>query len=159
MNLFSEQTNNLRLLCSLLDPNIQSDEFEKIKNDIAEIVEDSYKSSDTDIEDLGDIIMIIDDMINKMWIDKDHCRKFYDLIKLRKQTKKLANKKYREGFDYIHENDIKNNIITSKIKNPDEKPREFWNVEECDQQYYELIIYVWKPSVLNLKELMANITK
>lgn len=151
-HLFANETEELRLINALISHDIEINEFDECCNDIDKLIESSYKNNSTDIEDMSDLIMGINLIIEKMWIDHTHAIKFYELLLLRKKAKKLAHKKFREGYDWYHREEIKLGTIKPIIKYQDEKPREFWNVESCAFQYGELVDYVWKPSVEKLKK-------
>jgi hypothetical protein len=152
-DLFSEETKQLQLIVNLVEPNIEFIEFVKVKNDIYNIITKSFKSVSNDIEDLGDQITLIDLLIQKLFISKENLIKFNSLVDLRLKAKKYANSKYREGYDWLYSEQIKKGFVEKKIKYTHEIPREFWNVEECEIQYFELIEHVWKPSTYELTKL------
>jgi hypothetical protein len=60
------------------------------------------------------------------------------ILQVRIQSKKLLKKKYR---DYKY------------------NERVFWNHEEAPQQYAKCLTYVWKPSVIEMKELIKKYRK
>lgn len=96
---------------------------------------ESYKSEDDDLEDLRDIIQIINISLEYAIINvniKDN--EIGNLFKTRISGKKKIKEKY---------NDVKN------------KNRMFWNYDECDEQYSDFIKYVWKPSLIKLKQLIS----
>lgn len=156
-DLFSENTKKINLISQSIDLLITTDEFDTKCKSIGELVVSSYESAYEDIEDLGDIIVCVDNLIKKLWIDKENFFKFIKLSSLRIQIKKLAHKKFREGYDYIYKDMIKSGHKKHKIKYLDEVPRKFANVEECETQYHELVKFVWEPSVLDMKEIIGRL--
>lgn len=155
-HLFADETKELKSLLALIDDNIEVEEFEESCKNIDDIIDKTYQNDSCDIEDLGDLIMLIDNKITQMFISKDNIQKYYDLILLRKKTKKLSNKKFREGFDFINGENISNGKIQKKIKYLDEKPRDYFNVNECEFQHKQLIRYVWIPGVEKLKSICSK---
>ncbi len=151
-HLFAKETEELRVICELISPDITDNEFDECCFDIENTINKSYKNESNDIEDMGDIIMGIDLIIKKMWTNKENVDKFFELLVLRKKAKKLSHKKFREGHDWYYHDKIEKGIMKPKIKYSDEKPRDFWNVEECVFQYMSLVKYVWEPSTKKIKE-------
>lgn len=133
--LFCDQVKNIKFELSLPFEDIS---FETIEENIVL----NYKSNDTDIEDMSDIIqmlnMYICEMLKKVDPHQKENRKVIIPIYNKLLAKKLANKKYREGAD--------------KCKYPDEQPREYFNSDECGFQYNELVKYIWKPSVTEIAD-------
>jgi hypothetical protein len=155
-NLFAGETNELKILLSLISINMDDNIFSEYCEDIDEIIQHSYQNDDTDIEDMGDLIMLLNNKIEQLFTDANMIEKFYNLVLLRKKAKKLSHKKFREGYEWIHKDEIKKGIIKSIIKYPDENARNFWNVEECEYQYNALLNYVWLPSSEKLKKFSSN---
>jgi hypothetical protein len=153
-HLFAEETKELQLVLSLVDVNITKDDFNETCDDIEKIINDSYKNNSTDIEDLSDVLYLLDKKIEQLFTSKNNVIKFNRLCELRKKTKKYANKKFREGHDWIYQECIKNGQMESKIKYPDEKPRDFLMVEEFAYQYDSLLKYYWYPGLEKLKEII-----
>lgn len=146
MNLFSNQTKKLYLTIQGLDHITLHDQYNEIIKEIDSIITESFDSNDEDIEDLGDIITILNETINRLWTNKENIKKYYDFILLRKKAKKLSNKKYRQGYNHLF----------GKSNYPNEYSREYWNVEDCEQQYRDLILYIWKPSSIEIKKIYHN---
>ena len=100
---------------------------------LTKAVDNIYGRDDYDIEDSSDIIQMINSIVMRIIIDDNFTvDQKRELLKIRIYSKKMAKKKYRD-FKY---ND-----------------RTFWNCEEAHQQYNELVKYVWKPSVAEIKKL------
>ncbi len=152
--LFAKETEELQLILSLIDENITENDFDEICDDMEKIIDNSYKNDSTDIEDLSDIMCLLNTKIDQLFTSKDNMIKFEKLCMLRKKTKKYANKKFREGHDWIYREEIKNNLVKAKIKYPDEKPRNFLLVEEFEFQYNSLLKYYWYPEVKKLKNMI-----
>lgn len=155
-HLFAEETKELNIILALITNDIEEGEFNEICDDMFKIIENCYKNNSTDIEDLGDILTLIDKKIEELITSKENFLKFEKLCALRKKIKKFANKKFREGHDWIHQKEILNNSLKSKIKYPDEKPRDYMLVEECEFQYSSLLEYHWFPGLEKLKNLMKK---
>lgn len=155
-NLFAEETKELKLLLDLIEIDIGAEDFDDCCKNIDEIIQQSYQNNSTDIEDLGDLIMLLDNKIEQMFLTSEKINKYHNLILLRKKVKKLAHKKFREGYDWIHKNKIDKGIVKSIIKYQDEIPRNYLNVEECEIQYHELVNFVWKPNVEKFKIKYLN---
>ena len=126
-----------------LDHTTLPDQYNEIKKEIKEIITGSFDSDDEDIEDLGDIITVLNEAINRLWTSKENIKKYYDFLLLRKKAKKLSNKKFRQGCNHLF----------GKSKYPNEISRVYWNVEECEQQYRELVLYIWQPSTVEIKKI------
>lgn len=155
-NLFAKETEELNLQLSLIDENIEQTEFDEFCDEVEEIIIKCYKNNSTDIEDLGDILHLIDKKITQLFTSRDNAIKFSKLGVLRKKVKKLANKKFREGHDWIFREQIEKKIIEPKIKYPDETPRDFLLVEEYNYQYNALVEYYWIPGLEKLKMLLKK---
>lgn len=153
-NIFAKETNKLQLLISLINKNTSENCFKDYCVEAVDIIKQCYQNDSTDIEDMTDLIILIDNQIQELFISEEHINKFNELIFLRKKVKKMAHKKFREGYDWVHSDEIAKENIKPIIKYPDEKPRNFWNVEECELQYYELCNYVWKQGLDKLKDLL-----
>lgn len=151
-NAFANETHELKLIKFIISPDMEKDEFDTYCKDIDKLIQSSYLSDDTDIEDIGDLIMLLNMIIDKMWIGEKQANEYYELLLLRKKAKKLAHKKFREGYDWIYRDEIKQKKVEPIIKYSDEKPRNYWNVHECVFQYNELVKYIWKPSTEKIKK-------
>lgn len=124
--LFSESCKRVNTILCMLQPETFEEELTKIKNQI----DISYESDDEDIEDLGDIIMLLNEYSEHMIKDLNFTNSHVaDMIVMRVYAKKLVKKKFR---------DVNN--------------RNFWNKDEAFFQYQELVIQ-WKESVNNLLSL------
>ncbi len=132
--LFSKNVKKIQaeFILESLDIDYDLNDFDKDCELIEKCIDDSFKSDDEDVEDLGDIIQITNIILNKIIPNKkftnDHIQK---ILYLRKKAKKMSNQKTR---------DAKNG-------------RKFWNNEEAVQQFCELCDHVWHPSVTTIKEL------
>ena len=102
--------------------------FDILLNKIKSIVNASYE----DVEDMGDIIMLLNEAMLKIIVNKNYTNKqVRDLLLTRLLAKKSLNKKYR---------DSKNGRI-------------YFNSIEAERQYMEHVLYVWKPSVTEIISL------
>lgn len=155
-HLFAKETEELQLILSLVKDDIGEEDFNETCNDIYKIIENCYKNNSTDVEDLGDILFLIDKKIEELFTSKENILKFYQLCEIRKKTKKFANKKFREGHDWIYKKEIAENLKEPKIKYDDEVPRDYMLVEECEFQYAELLKYYWYPGLEKLKSLIVK---
>lgn len=153
-HLFAKETEELHLILSLVKDDIDEEEFNKTCDNIIEVIENCYKNDSTDIEDLGDILSLIDKKINELFTSKDNILNFFQLCEIRKKIKKLANKKFREGHDWIYQKKIADNLVKPKIKYDDEVPRDYMSVKECEFQYTQLLKYYWYPGLEKLKSLI-----
>ena len=151
---FANETKELKLLLSLIEPDINKDDLDDCYKDIEDIIIQSYQNEHTDIEDLDDLIVLLDNFIIKMFRTKENIDKYYELVLLRKKVKKFAHKKFREGYDWIYKKNIEEGTIKSKIKYPDEKPRDFFNVDECEFQYINLVEHTWIPNTEKIKDII-----
>lgn len=156
-NAFANETHELKLIKFIIGPDMEKDEFDTYCKDIDKLIQSSYLSDDTDIEDIGDLIMLLNMIIDKMWIGEKQALEYYELLLLRKKAKKLAHKKFREGYDWIYRDEIKQKKVEPIIKYSDEKPRNYWNVHECVFQYNELVKYIWKPSTEKIFSNYINV--
>lgn len=119
-----------------MSPNtITEKEFVEYLERIEKCIRDCYNSNNIDIEDMGDmgdIFRVCDIIMYILWTSKENYQKYYDIILLRKLTKKLAHKKFREAHDFYFKEEIEQGKREKIIKYPDEKPRDIFNVEECE---------------------------
>lgn len=152
-HLFAKETEDLQLILSLVRDDIGENDFNETCDDICKIIEKCYKNNSTDVEDLGDILSLIDKKIEELFTSKENILKFFQLCEIRKKIKKLANKKFREGHDWIYKKEIADNLKKPKIKY-DEVPRDYMLVEECEFQYAQLLKYYWHPGLEKLKSLI-----
>ena len=155
-NLFSEETKQLHLIRLEINDQVSTEKFNELIKEIDEGVMNSYKSDDDDIEDLGDMFNIIDDILYKLWTSRENYEKYYDIIFSRKKAKKLAHKKLRESHDFLYKDEIANGTIDKKITYPDETPRDIFNVHECVYQYSAFLEYNWCPSLEKIKKFTAD---
>lgn len=135
---------------------IEKNRFEENLKEFEEISTDSYNTNDEDIEDLGDILMLCNQVMFHILTNKTNLDKYYNIILTRKSIKKLINKKFREVHDFVYSNQINNKKIDRKTK-PDETPREIWNCYECEYQYASISRYIWQPSTDKLKQVTESI--
>lgn len=121
---FSQTCKDIHFLLQL-EP-FSNDLVAKIKNHI----DKSYASDDEDIEDLGDIIMLLNQHTERMIKDLTNYTNSHvaEMIVLRVYAKKSVKTKFRD-FKY--------------------KGRKFWNDDEAFFQYQELVKQ-WKESVNSL---------
>ena len=170
-NLFSESTIKLKTLTDSMDPSMELELFNKLVQSIDKVLLDGYKSDDEDIEDMGDLIQLLNLLIDKMWINKELANKYFELLPLRKRAKKLTNKKYREGALYLgikksmvpsgninsrsHSGNINSRSHSGNINSrshSEEKPRKYFNVTQCLYQYEEIYKFVWVESTEEIKQ-------
>lgn len=161
-NLFSENTK----ICFLLrdeiikvfkeKKDIDEEKFEKYLKEFEEIAQDSYKTNDEDIEDLGDILKLCNEVMFCLITDKTSLEKYYDIVLTRKGIKKLINKKFREAHDFLYSAEISEGKEDKKTK-PDEIPREIWNCHECEYQYAAISRYIWQPTTNKLKQITDSV--
>ena len=131
---------------------IEENKFEKYLKEFEEIAQDSYKTNDEDIEDLGDILTLCNQVVFHLITDKASLEKYYEIVLTRKSIKKLINKKFREAHDFLYSVEISEGKEDKKTK-PDETPREIWNCHECEYQYAAISRYIWKPSTNKLNQI------
>jgi len=155
-HLFAKETEELQLILSLVKCDIEEGDFNETCDDLCEIIENCYKNNSTDVEDLGDILSLIDKKIEELFTSKENILKFEKLCEIRKKIKKFANKKFREGHDWIYKKEITNNLREPKIKYDNEVPRDYMLVEECEFQYTQLLKYHWYPGLEKLKSLIVK---
>jgi len=155
-NLFSEETKQLHLIRLQINDEVSIEEFNELIKEIDEGVMNSYKSDNDDIEDLGDMFGIIDDIMYKLWTSQENFAKYYDIIFSRKKAKKLAHKKLREAHDFLYKDEIANGIVEKKITYSDEVPRDIFNVHECVYQYSAFLEYTWYPSLEKIKKFSVD---
>ena len=140
--LFCDQIISLKVLQF---PEIFKSDYYDLKNFdndclvVKNTIKNLYESNDEDIEDFTDLIIIINNacfsiMRNKIF----NYEQIIKFSKLRIYAKKMVKKKYR---DYKYNNRI------------------FFNNDLAHQQYFELVEYIWKPSVQKYIELALNYTK
>lgn len=157
-NIFAKETIKIKNILDLItDDKINKNDFDKYCVSIEAIIFESYKNNSNDIEDLSDLIMLFDIKIEELFTSKENVDKFFNLVILRKKTKKLANKKFREGYDWIYKDQIQQNIIKSKIKYSDEQPRDYLMVENCEFQYSELVNHIWKNGLEKHKIILEKL--
>jgi hypothetical protein len=130
-HLFSTNTKILKLNQLISDPHeFDISEFDEELKDANTTVEDCYKSNDEDIEDLYDLLSLINMSLDKIIVNKKYSDDQLQLMMdLRRKTKKLCNKKYRDAKD---------------------DNRKFWNAEEYAWQHSGGSQYIWKPSVTKI---------
>jgi hypothetical protein len=127
-HLFCESVKALRIVLQDIDK-----DFDAHIIKIAAIVDGSYANKDEDVEDLGDIVMLLGESSKTIIADLQYTdEQVSEIIKVRKYAKKQLNKKYREGRDNV---------------------RSYWQCEDARQQYIEHVTYVWKPCVSEIVEL------
>ncbi len=153
----SKTSNKLKNICDSVSNNITEKEFDNLYIKINGCIYESYNSDDEDIEDLGDIVIILNEFIKKMWTNKNNLIKFIELIGLKLKAKKLNHSKLREGYDFYYSEQIKNGEKKSLIKYVEEKPRNYFNVYECEYQYKNFLNNVWEPSVKETEELYYSL--
>lgn len=153
-NLFAKETEELQLILSFVKEDVEEEEFNEICNNIIDVIEKCYKNDSTDIEDLCDILSLIDEKIFFLFTSKNNILNFFQLCEIRKKIKKFANKKFREGHDWIYQKEIIDNLVKPKIKYDDEVLRDYMLVEECEFQYTQLLKYYWFPGLKKLKSLI-----
>lgn len=133
-HLFSDSVKKIqgRFILQSLDLDYDLNDFDDDCGLIETCINESYKSNDEDVEDLGDIIqftnMILDKIIPNGKFTDDHINK---ILLVRKKAKKMSNQKTRDARN----------------------GRDFWNSDEAIQQFIELCNYVWHPSVTKIKSL------
>lgn len=120
---------------------IKINNFGKIIQKISAISRECYKSNDCDIEDLGHILTILFNMNDKMVKDKNLFEHMGTMSYMIRQTKKLINKKMREGSGRLKEG---------------EQKREFFESDNCVQQYHDVREYIWFPGIKKAKELLRE---
>ncbi len=139
-HLFSQNVKKIQneFILESLDIGYDLNDFDKDCDLIEKCIDDSYKSDDEDVEDLGDIIQITNIILEKIIpnnkFTNDH---IYKMLYLRKKAKKMSNQKTRDA----------------KVG------RDFWNSDEAIQQFCELCEYTWHPSVTKIKELCETYRK
>ena len=99
-------------------------------------IDNLYDSNTEDIEDFTDIISILNEscyyILKNYKFSLDQCKKILDL------RIKAKNKTYQKYKDYKY------------------NKRRFWNDDKAELQYYNLNIYIWKPSVEKIEELLRK---
>ena len=128
--LFNESIVDLRN--ELLFNNVKT--FEKDCENIDKTIDDIYESNDSDIEDFSDLLIIINNYCYNILKNNEYNKENkLQITELRLKAKRKAKQKYR---DFKYDN------------------RRFWNCNEAHQHYHELVEFVWKPSVKELKEII-----
>lgn len=130
-NLFCDQIKKLIELKLIINFDNDFDNNLKLLDDT---IDDLYKSDNEDIEDFSDLISYINEICYNIYgnISKEDR---YRLLQLRIKAKKQVKQKFR---DYKYNN------------------RKFWNHEEANRQYAELVECVWNPSVITISNMIAK---
>ncbi len=120
--------------------------FQKIE----QIIEYIYESEINDINDLSNCVYIINYYIKECIRNK---KNYYELPKLRLYAHKMIKRKFREGYEFLHEDEIVNQITKSKIKYPEEQSKNYKNVQDCVIQFELYKKLIWNPSIIELINL------
>jgi hypothetical protein len=112
-------------------------DYENICENMRNVANEMYNDDETDLEDFGDLIQMINIITYEMIKNKKISNhKFqYFLVNVRVYSKKQMKYKYR---DYKY------------------NKRKFWNYEDADHQYYEFMEYIWKPSLEKIRQLVKE---
>lgn len=139
VGIFCKQIEELRLkdyATKFSDLKYDVKEFDGDCKYLRQVIDELYKSDNEDIEDFSDLIMIFNDIcfavIKNLAFNTDQLKV---ISRIRIEAKKAVKQKYRD-FKY--------------------KGRQFWNYQEANQQYYELVTYVWEPSVEKYLSLVSE---
>lgn len=119
----SQSTKSAHKLSKLFHPEMSPETFTTYYNRLIEYGIESFNSNDEDVEDLTEQIIIVQNLIRNLWINKTHARNFVNLMKIRKFLGELARDKMSQALV---------------------KSRKFWNYRFAKSQYNELRIWVWK---------------
>lgn len=139
--LYCETIKNLKSegIPDIFVTNLTKEEFEKKINFINEKIKQSFESNDEDIEDLGDIVILIHMTCTNI-IKNEHYSddQILKIISSRMFAKKQMKYKMREARD---------------------KGRKFWQSDDAEYQYQEHLQHFWKDCVVELREIIEKYRK
>ncbi len=118
-------------------------------NELEQTINTYYESTEYDLDDISNYIHTINHFLKRCIENKISYKK---LPELRLYVHKILKRKFREGYEYIHEENISKSVIKSKLKYPEEDARNYKNVESCELQYGIYRRIIWNPSIKILEE-------
>ena len=117
---------------------------ESLLTDLKMLVDVSFNSKDEDVEDSGDLLILITKLLismisnTELYTDSQIC----EMIEFRIYAKKQVKYKYRKGVKLCTTDGSSN--------------EQFWNYEDAKIQYRLFMIHQWKP---NLKIIVDLVTE
>lgn len=129
--------------------NPDTSKFKKLEH----VIEYLYESENHDINDISNCVYIINHYIKECIKNN---KNYYKLPELRIYAHKILKRKFREGYEFLHEDEINNAQIKSKIKYPEEQAKKYKNVIECVSQYELYKKLIWNSSIKEFENLEKN---